>query len=65
MCWGDPKIIPSQQWVQGISFNAPEEPNGFGIKVPGGATKGFLMVLQSLILKQLLFSEKASRKKSV
>ena len=63
ICWGSPKIIPGQDWVHGISFNEPEEPNGFGIKVPGGGTKGFLMVL--LVLKHLLFTEKTIRKKSV
>ena len=65
ICWGSPKIIPGQAWIHGISFNVPEEPNGFGIKVPGGGTKGFLMVLQGLVLKHLLFAEKPSRKKSV
>ena len=65
MCWGDPNVVPGQQWAHGISFNVPEEPNGFGIKVLGEPTKAFLMTLQGLVLKNLLFAEKSSRKKSL
>ena len=65
LCWGSAGLIPGQCWNAGISFNTPEEANGFGLKVPGGATKGFLIVLQGLVLKHLLFAERATRKKSV
>ena len=43
--------------MHGIKFNEPEEPTAYGLKLEEGAPKNFLMTLQGLFLKHLLFSE--------
>lgn len=57
ICWGSPEVVPPPGWMNGIKFNEPEEPTSYGLKVDEQAPKNFLMALQGVFLKQLLFSD--------
>ena len=60
LCWGSAEVVPPPGWMNGIKFNEPEEPTSYGLKVEEQAPKNFLMSLQAVFLKQLLFSDSES-----
>ena len=52
--------MPGPEWTKtGIRFHEPEKLHAYGLQALGGAVKGFQLVLQSFILKHLLFPGKA------
>ena len=57
ICWGSPTFMPEKGWSKGIKFNNPEEPNAFGLMLKDESCKPFMMVLQGLFLKNLIFSD--------
>ena len=57
ICWGSPDVVPHPSWLSGLKFNDPEEPTAFGLSVEEGAPKAFLMTLQGILLRFLLYKE--------
>ena len=52
--------MPGPEWTKtGIRFHEPEKLHAYGLQALRGAVKGFQLVLQSFILKQLLFPGKS------
>ena len=63
VCWGSPNIIPRPEWIKtGVLFNEAESLYAFGLKAMSGATKAFQIVLESFVLKHLMFEGKSSKK---
>lgn len=58
ICWGSSQVMPEKCWLKGIKFNEPEESNAFGLTMSDDSCKPFLMVLQGLFLKHLIFSDR-------
>ena len=55
--------MPTPDWIKtGIVFNAPGREGAFGLRATQGATKAFQVILQSYILKHLMFERKGSKK---
>ena len=50
--------MPEKCWLKGIKFNESEESNAFGLTMQEDSSKPFLMLLQGLFLKHLLFSDR-------
>ena len=57
LCWGSPEVCPTPGWMRGLRFNEAEEPTAYGLYMEEGTPKPFLMTLQALFLKHLLFSD--------
>ena len=63
VCWGSPNIIPLPEWIKtGVLFNKAESLYAFGLKAMNGATKAFQIVLESYVLKHLMFEGKSAKK---
>jgi hypothetical protein len=63
VCWGSPNIIPLPEWIKtGFIFNEAESLYAFGLKAMNGATKAFQIVLESYVLKHLMFEGKSAKK---
>ena len=63
LCWGSPNINPGTEWLDSaLKFNQPEEPYAFGLKAVKGSTKAFQLVVQSFVLKHLMFGETSTRR---
>ena len=63
ICWGGPNIVPRPDWLKGrLSFLDVGTYHSFGLKVDKGATKAFILLLQSFVLKQIMFDGKTAKK---
>ena len=64
LCWGSAKILIPNGWLRGLRFNDAEEATAYGLRVDDGAPKSFLMIVQGVLLKHLLYSDVERRKVS-
>ena len=65
VCWGGPKVIPRPEFMRGgIIFNPAKSPQSYGLNALRGASKSFLLLVQSYVLKHLLFHGKSAKKNS-
>ena len=63
ICWGGSNTMPRPEWTKsGIIFHKAGKEGAFGLKTKNGASKGFQMILQSYILKHILFEGKETKK---
>merc|ERR1711953_1322193 len=61
-CWGGPNIVPRAEWIKsGLVFHIPEQTNAYGLNATKGAVKAFQIVIESFILKHLLFEGKTKK----
>ena len=62
ICWGSAKTPLKNGWLRGIRMNEASDTTAYGIRLDEGVPKAFLMIVQGVLLKHLLFSEEERRK---
>ena len=62
MCWGSAKTPFSNGWLKGIRMNESGETTAYGLRLDEGVPKSFLILVQGVLLKHLLYSDEERRK---
>ena len=62
ICWGSPKTTLTNGWLKGIRMNEAGETTAYGLRLDEGMPKSFLMIVQGVLLKHLLYSDEERRK---
>ena len=62
ICWGSAKTPLKNGWLRGIRMNEASETTAYGLRLDEGVPKAFLMIVQGVLLKHLLYSDEERRK---
>ena len=62
ICWGSAKTPLKNGWLRGIRMNEASDTTAYGLRLDEGVPKAFLMIVQGVLLKHLLYSDEERRK---